>query len=142
MSSSIEVSLAPPTEREGLLNVLDAQRVGLIRKVEDVADDVARKSPTASSLTLLGLVKHAATWEQRWFHVIVAGRELLDGWPAVRPQRVDADLFVDEDDTVARWIAIYRSHSAISTKSSPPFSAVGEPRSRRSLQRQPAARRR
>jgi hypothetical protein len=108
--------LTPPTERAGLLNVLDAQRVGLIRKVEDVADDVARKSPIASSLMLLGLVKHAATWEQRWFHAIVAGRELPDGWPAVRPQRVDADLFVDEDDTVARWIAIYRSHSAISNE--------------------------
>jgi uncharacterized protein DUF664 len=59
------VKLTPQSEREALENVLEAQRIGLIRKVENVSDEMARQAPTASSLSLLGLVKHAATWEQR-----------------------------------------------------------------------------
>ena len=88
---------------------LDAQREGLIRKIEGVPDALARQAPTASSLSLLGLVKHAATWERRWFEGIVAGRELADGWPEVLPEPRDADLMVDESDTVEHWVASYRS---------------------------------
>ena len=87
---------------------LDAQREGLIRKIEGVADAMARQAPTASSLSLLGLVKHAVTWERRWFEVIMAGRELPDGWPEVLPEPRDADLMVDESDTVDHWVASYR----------------------------------
>ena len=87
---------------------LDAQREGLIRKIEGVADAMARQAPTASSLSLLGLVKHAVTGERRWFEVIMAGRELPDGWPEVLPEPRDADLMVDESDTVDHWVASYR----------------------------------
>lgn len=87
---------------------LDAQREGLIRKIEGLDDEKARQAPTASPLSLLGLVKHAVTWERRWFQVIMAGRELPDGWPEVLPEPVDADMFVDESDTVDRWLAAYR----------------------------------
>jgi hypothetical protein len=66
MPSEMTVKLTPVSEREGLENCLEAQRIGLIRKVDRVSDELARQSPTASSLSLLGLVKHAATWEQRW----------------------------------------------------------------------------
>ncbi len=87
---------------------LDAQREGLMRKIEGVADGMARQAPTASSLSLLGLVKHAVTWERRWFEIVMAGRELPDGWPEVLPDPRDADLLVDESDTVAHWVASYR----------------------------------
>ena len=96
------------SEREALETNLDAQREGLIRKIEGVADAMARQAPTASSLSLLGLVKHAVTWERRWFEVIMAGRELPDGWPEVLPEPRDADLLVDESDTVDHWVASYR----------------------------------
>ena len=110
MPSEMTVSLTPTSEPDALVNFLDAQRIGLIRKVEDVSDDVARQAPTASSLSLLGLIKHAATWEQRWFQVIVAGRELPDGWPEVKPEPRDADLVTTAEDTVAGWITTYREH--------------------------------
>jgi uncharacterized damage-inducible protein DinB len=87
---------------------LDAQREGLIRKIEGLDDEMARQAPTASSLSLLGLVKHAVTWERRWFEVITAGRELPDGWPEVLPEPLDADLMVDESDTVDHWVASYQ----------------------------------
>jgi uncharacterized damage-inducible protein DinB len=96
------------SEREALELNLDAQREGLIRKIEGLDDATARQAPTASSLSLLGLVKHAVTWERRWFQVVMAGRELPDGWPTVRPEPRDADLMVDETDTVEHWVASYR----------------------------------
>ena len=40
-------------------------------------------TPTASSLSLLGLIKHSAIWERRWFQVIVAGRIFPGEWPEV-----------------------------------------------------------
>jgi Protein of unknown function (DUF664) len=52
------------------------------------------RPPTASSLSLLGLLKHCALWERRWFQVAVAAciRALL------------ADGLVDELHLfVSRW---------------------------------------
>ncbi|HEY2574777.1 MAG TPA: DUF664 domain-containing protein [Streptosporangiaceae bacterium] len=65
---------ASSTEREALCGFLDLQRAALIRKVQGVSDADARRTPTASSLSLLGLLKHSAFWERRWFQIIVAGR--------------------------------------------------------------------
>ncbi len=109
MPSHIEVATSPIDERTALINVLDAQRIGLIRKVEDVDDVAARRTPTASSLCLLALLKHATTWEERWFAVIMAGRSADDEWPEVLPDPLDADLVVDENDAVEEWLARYRA---------------------------------
>jgi hypothetical protein len=65
MPSEMTVSFTPKSAYDGLANFLDAQRTGLIRKVEGVSDELARQAPTASSLSLLGLIKHATAWEQR-----------------------------------------------------------------------------
>ena len=108
MPSELTVVTTPTSERAALVNFLDAQRIGLIRKVEGVSDRLARLAPTASSLSLLGLIKHAATWEHRWFAVVVAGGPSSDGWPEVSPEPRDADLMVDAGDTVAEWIDVYR----------------------------------
>ena len=110
MPSEMTVSLTPTSEHGALENFLDAQRVGLIRKVEGVGDELARRAPTASSLSLLGLIKHAATWEQRWFQVIMAGRQSPDRWPEVMPEPRDAELLIRDNDTVAYWLAVYREH--------------------------------
>ncbi len=108
MPSEMTVSLLPRSEHEALENFLDAQRIGLIRKVEGVSDELARQTPTASSLSLLGLIKHAATWEQRWFQVIMAGRQSPDRWPEVMPEPGDAEFIIGDSDTVSQWIAGYR----------------------------------
>ncbi len=108
MPSEMTVSLTPKSEYDALVNFLDAQRIGLIRKVEGVSDELARQAPTASSLSLLGLIKHAATWEQRWFEVVMAGRQSPDRWPEVKPEPRDAELVIHDSDTVTHWIAVYR----------------------------------
>ena len=98
------------SEHGALESFLDAQRIGLIRKVEGVSDELARQAPTASSLSLLGLIKHAATWEQHWFQVIMAGRQSPDRWPEVMPEPHDAELIIRDIDTVKHWIEVYREH--------------------------------
>ena len=112
MSSDENKQFALASEREALENFLDAQREGLIRKIEGLDDAAARQTPTASSLSLLGLVKHSATWERRWFQVVMGGREFPDGWPAVQTDPRDADLIVDENDTVDDWVGYYREQIA------------------------------
>jgi uncharacterized damage-inducible protein DinB len=96
------------SECEALEGFLDYQREGLLLTLEALDDAAARMTPSASSLSLLGLIKHAATWERRWFQVIVAGCELPENWPAVRTEPRDADMMVDESDTVDHWVAYYR----------------------------------
>jgi uncharacterized damage-inducible protein DinB len=107
MSSAENEQLALTSERAALENFLDAQREGLIRKIQGLDDSAARQAPTASSLSLLGLVKHATTWERRWFQVVLAGRESGEDWPAVRGQN-EATFMVGDHDTVNDWVEKYR----------------------------------
>ncbi|MEU8207401.1 DinB family protein [Streptosporangium sp. NPDC049046] len=108
MSDNKDAIFAYTSEREALEGFLDYQREGLLLTIEGLDDAAARKAPTASSLSLLGLIKHAATWERRWFQVIMAGRDLPENWPAVKPDPRDADMTVDENDTVEHWVAYYQ----------------------------------
>ena len=108
MSDYRDERVALASEREALESFLDSQREGLLRKIEGLDDEMARKAPTASSLSLLGLVKHAATWERRWFQVLMGGRDFPNEWPTVLSEPSDADMMVDENDTVDHWIAYYR----------------------------------
>jgi hypothetical protein len=104
-------------EREALCGFLDKQRAALIRKVRGVSEADARKAPTASSLSLLGLLKHSAVWERRWFQVIVAGRVLPGEWPQTEmtdDEVVAADFGVGERDTVEGMVAYFNEQAAIS----------------------------
>jgi uncharacterized damage-inducible protein DinB len=107
MSSAENEQFALTSEQAALENFLDAQREGLIRKIQGLDDSTARQAPTASSLSLLGLVKHATTWERRWFQVILCGRESGEDWPTVRGQN-EATFMVGEHDTVNDWVEKYR----------------------------------
>jgi hypothetical protein len=101
-------------ERDALTRFLDRQRAALVRKVRGVSDADARRAPTASSLSLLGLLKHSAVWEGRWFQGVVAGRPLPDGWPEHESAISDEDFLVDERDTVEQWVARYEEAAATS----------------------------
>jgi hypothetical protein len=101
-------------ERDALAFFLDRQRGALVRKVQEVSDADARRAPTVSSLSLLGLLKHAAVWEERWFQGIVAGRPLPDGWPEHEPAVPDEDFLVGDGDTVGQWVARYEEAAATS----------------------------
>lgn len=101
-------------ERSALVGFLEQQRQALVRKVSGLDDRAARSVPTASALSLLGLLKHCTVWEERWFQVIVAGRTLPDGWPDRRTP--GADFEIGEDDTVEEWLRRYARASAESRR--------------------------
>ena len=103
MSADFSIS----NERDALAGFLDCQRDALVRKVQGVSDADARRAPTASSLSLLGLLKHSAVWEGRWFQGIVAGRPLADRWPEHKSPIPGEDFLVDDGDTVVQWVARY-----------------------------------
>lgn len=103
---------SPDSERAGLIEFLDYQREALIRKLEGISDQDARRTPTASSLCLLSLVKHSAIWERRWFQVIVAGRRFADEWPSVPTEDEDDTFELEDGDTVESVVAYYREQIA------------------------------
>ncbi len=58
-------------EREGLLVYLAQQRLVLRLTAHGLTDDQARATPTASSLSIGGLIKHVATVERGWMHAVL-----------------------------------------------------------------------
>ena len=82
-------------ERETLRAYLDFHRETLARKCAGLSDDDLRRRTTASSLTLLGLVRHMAEVERAWF------RRVLDGQRVPLVWSPDGDFEVAYDATDA-----------------------------------------
>jgi uncharacterized damage-inducible protein DinB len=64
---------APPLtdERDLLLAYLVQQRDGLRNAAYGLSDEQARRTPTASTLSVGGLVKHAADVERGWIDIVL-----------------------------------------------------------------------
>jgi uncharacterized damage-inducible protein DinB len=91
----------PPVadERSGLLAYLAQQRDAFRFAAFGLTDEEARRTPTAGTLTIGGLVKHAAAMERGWM-----------GYVLQRPPAGGADEYVDqftlrEDETLAEALA-------------------------------------
>jgi uncharacterized damage-inducible protein DinB len=61
-------------EREALLTFIDAQRGALRRAVRGLTEEQAAATPTASTLSLAGLIKHNTEAERVWIVGILDGR--------------------------------------------------------------------
>ena len=85
-------------ERETLLSLLQFQRDSVVRKVEGVSDEAARRSPVATGTTLLWLVKHLSFAESIWVERRFAGLDV----------RLSGDTVEVEDDTLDAAVAAYR----------------------------------
>ncbi|MFF3209966.1 DinB family protein [Streptomyces sp. NPDC002886] len=73
-------------ERAMLLDVLGAQRATLRLKCADLGPELAERSVEPSTLSLLGLVRHLADVERRWFRQVLDGQEVaLRFWSAATP---------------------------------------------------------
>lgn len=83
-------------ERPTLLALLQYQRESLVRKVEGIDNEAARRQYLDTGTTLLWLVRHLAHAETLWIERRFAGHDVaLDG-----P--------VDPDDTIAAAVDAYR----------------------------------
>ncbi|RZS43765.1 uncharacterized protein DUF664 [Herbihabitans rhizosphaerae] len=63
-------------ETDGLLHYIDQQRLGLRAAAFGVTEEQARLTPTASTLSLGGLIKHVANVERGWMVETVLGKQL------------------------------------------------------------------
>jgi hypothetical protein len=94
--------IRPPRIAADELTTLQAlhqfQRESLVRKLDGLSEDDARRSPVASGTTLLWLVKHSRRAERIWIVQRYAGLE---------PVSFDDDT--TGKDTVASVIASYRA---------------------------------
>lgn len=61
-------------ERDALLKYLEAQRGALHRAAYGLTEEQARETPSASALSVGGLIKHLASVEFSWIQTNIAGR--------------------------------------------------------------------
>ncbi|MFI2641328.1 DinB family protein [Streptomyces sp. NPDC018610] len=95
-------------ERGALLAFLEEQRGGIRRTLLGLTEEQARSCPSASELSLGGLLKHAAEGEQGW--LARAKQEP----PAVRRDESNwHECFrLDENETVAEYLAYWEKVAA------------------------------
>ena len=106
---------APPvrSEAEGLAAYLRQQRAGLLNAAYGLAPEQLRATPTVSTLSVGGLIKHASRTEQQWADVVV-GRSsqseeaYLDGF-ALGPQDTIESLTAEMAATAAGTEALLES---------------------------------
>ncbi|HEX2915441.1 MAG TPA: DinB family protein [Chloroflexia bacterium] len=92
-------------EKEMLEAFLDYQRDTVLLKASGVSDEDLRRTPTVSSMSLLGMIKHLAYVERSWFQVVFLNRELSVPWTKEDP---DADFRIEPDETTASVLAFYQ----------------------------------
>jgi hypothetical protein len=105
---------APPVadERDGLLSFLAQQRDSLRACVLGVTDEQARTAPSASDLSLGGLVKHSARTERRWVIAGIAGQPLPGLWPI---ENWPDDFRMSQDETLTGLLRYY-ADTAVQTE--------------------------
>jgi hypothetical protein len=91
-------------ERDGLLTFLAQQRDALRAATLGLTDAQARLTPTASTLSVGGLVKHCARTERRWVVASIAGQPLPGLWPI---EDWPADFLLEPEETLAGVLAYY-----------------------------------
>lgn len=93
-------------ERASLTGFLQYQRETLAMKCAGLTtDQLRRRSIPPSGLSLLGLVRHAATVERSWFRLVWDGEEVRPRWPG-RVDGVFAEFAVetaDPEEAFTQW---------------------------------------
>jgi uncharacterized damage-inducible protein DinB len=93
-------------EREMLEGYLHWYRVVVVRKVEGLPRDLALRPIEPGILSALGIVKHLGWVERNWSRRAILGEEYPVPWNDADP---DADLRIEDDETVESVVAFYRS---------------------------------
>jgi uncharacterized damage-inducible protein DinB len=88
----------PPVsnEREGLLAFLAQQRHVIRIAAYGLTDEQARQAPSASPLSVAGLIKHVAATEQGWIHTV-----LQQPSPTADESDYEANFRMGPDETLA-----------------------------------------
>jgi len=104
-------------ERALLLDLLGAQRATLEVKCAGLdADALARRSVPPSTLSLLGLVRHLADVERRWFRQVLAGADAPARFSSDAAPDGDFDGAVADPEVVARAWDAWRAEVAFADR--------------------------
>jgi uncharacterized damage-inducible protein DinB len=134
-------------ERADLLETLRAHRFFLRYTVQGLTEEQARQRPTASELTLGGLVKHVAHTESSWADFIEQGPSAMGGpedpeqmarWQAewrMEPGETLAGVLARYDEVAARTDALVASLPDLDADHPLPPAPWFEPGARRSARR-------
>ncbi|MFC9843616.1 DinB family protein [Streptomyces sp. NPDC060223] len=88
-------------ERGMLVSVLAAQRATLELKCAGLGAELSRRSVEPSTLSLLGLVRHLADVERRWFRNVLAGQDARPRFATEASPDEDFDGAVPDPAVVA-----------------------------------------
>ncbi|MFE5796701.1 DinB family protein [Streptomyces sp. NPDC056503] len=93
-------------EREGLLAYLTQQRQALRATAHGLTDDQARMTPTASELSIGGLIKHAARCEAGWTDLILQRQR---GQQRTADESDSAEFVLTAEETLADVLDQYEA---------------------------------
>ncbi|GGO97015.1 DinB family protein [Wenjunlia tyrosinilytica] len=93
---------AEADERDALLQFLSAQRESLRRAVHGLTEEQAASRPSASALSLSGLIKHAALVERGW-------TDLMTGRAQEESRNWETEFSMVEGETLAHWLREYEA---------------------------------
>ncbi|WP_326816289.1 DinB family protein [Streptomyces sp. NBC_01762] len=94
--------------KEYLHDDLRRIREALVWKLDGLSEYDIRRPLTSTGTNLLGLVKHSATWEARYFGEVF-GRPFPEPLPRWDDKAASGtDLWVSEDETRDQMIGLYR----------------------------------
>ena len=98
----------PPVadEREGLLAYLAQQRSVIRIAAYGLTDEQARATPSASALSVGGLIKHVAAVERHWIDLV------MQRGPEGSPEDYEGNFRLGEDETLADVFATYDAVAA------------------------------
>ena len=91
-------------EREGLLAYLAQQRLVLRLTAHGLTDEQARAAPTASPLSVGGLIKHVTAAERGWIDIVLQRRRT---WPKEYYKDYQANFQLGPDETLAGVLDLY-----------------------------------
>jgi uncharacterized damage-inducible protein DinB len=99
-------------ERADLLDALDSHRWFLTRTVQGLTDEQARLRPTASELTLGGLIKHVTATERMWADFVVDGPATFPAYDESTAGDWAAEFVLLPTETLPGLLAAYAEVAA------------------------------
>ena len=96
----------PPVadEREGLLAFVAQQRLAIRTTAFGLTDEQARATPSVSTLSIGGLIKHAAAMERGWIDIVLPRERPA---PEAAEAGYESDFQLGPDETLADVLATY-----------------------------------
>ncbi|MFF2184075.1 DinB family protein [Streptomyces sp. NPDC058155] len=116
-------------ERAMLMDFLGAQRATLEMKCDGVDLRLSQRAVGPSTLSLLGLVRHLADVERRWFRCVMAGEDAPPRFSSPAHPDGDFDGAVPDPDVVTAAWRTWRAEVAFADRfvaAAPGLDIVGE----------------